>query len=182
MTIREIALTGFMGAGKTTTGRLLSEQLGLAFVDVDQEIERVHERSATNLFRELGEANFRDTESEIMMKCLGLTDMVVALGGAAVDSPANQRFLCDCYSGLLVFLDGEFEILVRRCLEEAAETSTYRPLLHQHQKALTMFNSRRAWNLANANLRVNVNGKSSQEAASEIVQYVRCSSSVAACS
>ena len=173
MAIREIALTGFMGSGKTTTGRLISQQLGLAFVDVDQEIERVHACSALSLFQKLGEEKFRDIESQIMAKCLGLSETVVALGGAAIDLPANQRFLIDRYTGLLVFLDGNFEILIRRCLEEAAETSTYRPLLHQHQKALMRFNSRRAWNLAHANFRVDVNGKSSQETASEIVRYVR---------
>lgn len=172
MTIRKIALTGFMGAGKSTTGQLISQQLGLAFVDVDREIERVHASSALSLFQKLGVDKFRDIECQIMMKCLELTNTVVALGGAAVDLPANQRFLLDRYTGLLVFLDGDFEVLIRRCLDESAETSTYRPLLHRHQKALMRFNSRRAWNLAHANLRVDVNGKSSQETASEIVRYV----------
>jgi shikimate kinase len=173
MAIREIALTGFMGSGKTTTGRLISQQLGLAFVDVDQEIERVHACSALSLFQKLGEEKFRDIESQIMAKCLGLMETVVALGGAAIDLPANQRLLIDQYTGLLIFLDGDFEVLMRRCVEGAAEASTYRPLLRQHQKALTMFDSRRAWNLANAHLRVDVNGKSSQETASEIVRHVR---------
>jgi shikimate kinase len=173
MAIRKIALTGFMGSGKTTTGRLISQQLGLAFVDVDQEIERVHSCSASSLFQKFGEEKFRDIESQIMATCLGLTETVVALGGAAVDLPANQRFLIYRYTGLLIFLDGDFEFLIRRCLYEAAETSTYRPLLQQHQKALTKFNSRRAWNCAHANLRVDVNDKNSQETANEIVRYVR---------
>jgi shikimate kinase len=135
MAIREIALTGFMGSGKTTTGRLISQQLGLAFVDVDQEIERVHACSALSLFQKLGEEKFRDIESQIMAKCLGLMETVVALGGAAIDLPANQRLLIDQYTGLLIFLDGDFEVLMRRCVEGAAEASTYRPLLRQHQKA-----------------------------------------------
>ena len=78
MSIENIALTGFMGSGKSTTGRLLAERLGWAFIDIDRELESVHARSALSLFRDLGEAKFRAAEAEIMAKRLALSTTVVA--------------------------------------------------------------------------------------------------------
>jgi shikimate kinase len=150
-----IALTGFMGSGKSTIGGLIASQLGWPFVDVDDRIEAVHSRSAFDLFRELGEAAFRATEARITAECLAAVDTVVALGGAAVDLPENQLQLTEVYRGSLVFLDGEFQELINRCLrQEQEQKATYRPLLHQPDKALSKFLLRRAWNLANADFRL----------------------------
>jgi len=171
-TIEKIALTGFMGSGKSTTGRLVAQQLGWAFVDIDDEIEQIHACSASSLFQDIGEARFRAVEAQIMAICLAPSNTVVALGGAAVDLPENQRLLCDDYSGLLIFLDGDFEVLIKRCLEEAGGVSTYRPLLHQRERAMAKFSSRREWNLANADLRVDVGSKSCEVAATEIAQII----------
>ncbi len=61
---RNIVLTGFMGTGKTTVGRLLAEQLGYEFVDTDVVIEERHGRIA-DLFRSIGEEAFRNIEREL---------------------------------------------------------------------------------------------------------------------
>ncbi len=173
MSIENIALTGFMGSGKSTTGRILADRLGWLFVDIDREIESVHACSASSLFREVGESKFRAAEAEIMAKCLALPTTVVALGGAAVDLLDNQRLLREHYRGLLVFLDGHFDVLIKRCLEEAGnDKSTYRPLLHQCEKAFARFESRREWNLTNAGIRIDVSSQSCEEAATEIARYV----------
>lgn len=169
-----IALTGFMGSGKSTVGRILAHQLGWTFIDIDQQIETVHSRPASSLFHELGEAMFRAVEARITAECLALCCTVVALGGAAVDLPENQSLLSEDYHGCLIFLDGEFEVLINRCLqEENKQRATYRPLLHQPDKALARFLSRRTWNLANADLRIDVGSKSCEQSAEEIFVHLR---------
>jgi shikimate kinase len=60
-----IVLTGFMGTGKTTVGRLLAAQLGYEFVDTDDLIEMRLGRPIAQVFLELGEAAFRQTEAEL---------------------------------------------------------------------------------------------------------------------
>jgi shikimate kinase len=161
------------GFWKSTTGRILAERLGWPFIDIDREIESVHARSALSLFRELGEVKFRAAEAEIMAKCLALPTTVVALGGAAVDLLENQRLLREHYTGLLVFLDGPFDVLIERCLEEAGnDMSTYRPLLHLREKAFARFESRRDWNRTNAGMRVDVSSQSCEEAATEIARHI----------
>ena len=55
-------LVGFMGAGKTTVGRMLGAQLGWRFEDLDDRIERRERRTVTEIFRDSGESSFRRAE------------------------------------------------------------------------------------------------------------------------
>ena len=92
-----IALTGFMGSGKTSTGRALAELLGWKFCDLDEEIERQQLVSVRDLFRQRGEAAFRALEHRALRDCLERCSVptVVALGGGAflqapnVEAPAR---------------------------------------------------------------------------------------------
>ena len=87
-----IALTGFMGAGKTSVGRRLAELIGWNFVDVDAEIEREH-GSISSIFADAGEAAFRTIEREAVLQALRVPYVVVALGGGAVETPAIREAL-----------------------------------------------------------------------------------------
>jgi shikimate kinase len=170
---QRMALTGFMGSGKSTVGNVLAQRLGWSFVDIDQRIEAVYSASASALFQRVGEAEFRRIEAEIMAESLAVPRSVVALGGAAVDLAENQNFLRHHYSGVIVFLDGDFEVLMNRCLQqEQKATSTYRPLLHQRERALARFISRREWNSAHAHLRIDVSCQSCEQCAREILRHL----------
>jgi shikimate kinase len=173
MRFDNVALTGFMGCGKSTVGRLLAQQLEWTFIDVDCQIEVEYARPASKLFHELGETEFRLIEAEITAHNLALPQAVIALGGAAVDLPVTQQLLRERYTGLLVFLDGEFGVLVERCIREAENKgATYRPLLHQPKKALDRFSFRRDWNLANAGLRIDVSSQSCGKTANDITRFM----------
>ena len=169
-----IALTGFMGSGKTTVGRLLSARLDWQFLDVDEQIEEASGTAAAQLFASLGEDRFREFESQVTAWCLGREKVVVALGGAAIDLAANQRLLANSTSTLLIFLDGEFEVLIERCLEqERSGASTYRPLLHKREIALERFARRRDLNRAHAHLRIDVSCRSCEDTVESIVAALR---------
>ena len=72
-----------MGAGKSTLGEALAEQLGRPFVDIDREIER--EQPIARIFETGGEAAFRLRESKHALDALrSATPAVIALGGGAV--------------------------------------------------------------------------------------------------
>src|SRR5205823_9160195 len=58
-----IYLVGFMGSGKTTIGRLLAEELGWGFADLDEEIEKREGMSISQIFETRGEAGFRQAET-----------------------------------------------------------------------------------------------------------------------
>ena len=83
-----------MGAGKTTLGAALAELLGRPFVDVDAEIEERAGTSIAEIFRESGEARFRELEEEGIREALRAPEpAVIALGGGALGSGATRALL-----------------------------------------------------------------------------------------
>jgi shikimate kinase len=88
-----IVIIGFMGAGKTTVGRMLADKLGLPFADADRVIEQRTGRAIPQIFEADGEAAFRALEHEITAELLGGPDAVLALGGGAVQHPATRQAL-----------------------------------------------------------------------------------------
>lgn len=126
-----IALCGFMGAGKTTQGKRLAEEIGLDFYDSDQAIEA--EYGKISLLFEKGERAFRDAETEVLKKLPSLA--VVALGGGAVLRQENVEILRKKYD--IVFLDTPFCEIQKRL-----ENDTTRPLAKNKQDLLSLYNSR----------------------------------------
>lgn len=88
-----IVLVGFMGAGKSTVGRLLAEQLNLSFIDTDAEIESRAGRSIAEIFADDGEPEFRRLEKEFVLRALGGKNAVIALGGGAVEDESIRAQL-----------------------------------------------------------------------------------------
>jgi shikimate kinase/3-dehydroquinate synthase len=97
---KNIFLTGFMGSGKSTVGRLLAESLNRPFVDMDAELTKYHNKSVSEVFAESGEAYFRQTETGLLKKLNGQDQpKVIATGGGIVESQYN----CDILKGALTF-------------------------------------------------------------------------------
>jgi shikimate kinase len=117
-----IVLTGFMGTGKSTVGRLLARRLGWPFVDTDALIESRH-GSIPSIFAEHGEARFRELEREISEALAARHGTVVATGGRLLLDDDNEAVLGA--SGIIVCLSASVDELVARLAGEAEG----RPLL-----------------------------------------------------
>lgn len=88
-----IILTGFMGTGKTTVGRLLAERLGMAFVDTDELIVARDGRAISDIFEQEGELFFRDLEGEVAAELAGRQGLVIATGGRLMLDRENAAVL-----------------------------------------------------------------------------------------
>ena len=88
-----IVLVGFMGAGKTTVGRLLAARLNQPFIDLDRAIEEDGHRPVKEIFAAEGEAAFRAIEHQALARVLAGPDLVLAVGGGAVEHPDSRRLL-----------------------------------------------------------------------------------------
>jgi shikimate kinase len=88
---RPLILTGFMGSGKSSVGRLLAVRLGCPFVDLDAEIVAAAGSSINEIFARDGEAAFRNLESACLERVLAGGAAVIATGGGAVVADENRR-------------------------------------------------------------------------------------------
>jgi shikimate kinase len=117
--VRRIVLTGFMGAGKTTVGRLLAARLGWEFLDLDTCIESRTGLAIPSIFAAHGEAHFRRLESQALAASLGRSNLVLALGGGAPESLTNRLLIEQTPATATVFLDAPFATLFDRCMMQA---------------------------------------------------------------
>ena len=116
MDLKRIYLTGFMGSGKSTVGRLLADLLNSPFTDLDEIIVQRAGMSIPDIFQHEGEPAFRRMEAETLRLCCN-EEGVFGLGGGAVLDPDNRDILMA--SGLVIYLRATPETLARRLLSEA---------------------------------------------------------------
>jgi len=123
---RMVCLTGFMGSGKSTVGRMLAAQLAWHFVDLDSDIERHTGLPIAQIFEQKGEPVFRDIEHDCLTRVLGWASerdarVVLALGGGTFAQPRNAALIHNVDSpargGIaVVWLDCVIELLLQRCV------------------------------------------------------------------
>jgi shikimate kinase len=159
-------LVGFMGSGKTTVGRIVSAELGWAFVDIDEDIERDQKQSIGAIFDRQGEAEFRRIETEAIRKRVvdieAGNPMVVALGGGAFAREENFQLIEN--NGVTVWLDCPIDLIRKRI-----ESATHRPLARDPVKLEELYHSRRPA-YARADFRIDVVVDDSARAAAEVLK------------
>ena len=100
---QNIVLVGMPGSGKSTIGKLLAAELGMDFVDSDEEIVKKTGKTIPQIFDEVGESGFRKIESEVILEISKLSHTVIATGGGAVLNAKNTELLS--YNGRIYFID-----------------------------------------------------------------------------
>lgn len=143
--LRRLVLTGFMGSGKTTVGRLLAARLGWRFADLDDSIEELLGRSVSQIFAEQGEGAFRAAELDALRELLAGSRVVIALGGGAAETGGVRDLLAGSPETAVVYLQGAFEPFYNRCVHQASDPGAVeRPLLSSRDEAEQRFQRRQA--------------------------------------
>lgn len=107
-----LILTGFMGTGKTTLGRLLSHSLGFRFCDTDKIIQQKTGRSIPDIFATDGESAFRELEKQCVAEWLPEGGAVIATGGGIVTIPGIASALRA--HGIVVALFASPKVILER--------------------------------------------------------------------
>ncbi len=122
--MKNYILIGFMGAGKTTVGKLLAKEKGMDFVDTDERIVSEQNRDIPDIFAEDGEAHFRDLETDLLRRMQEDTEhAVVSVGGGMPVRPENRELLRSL--GCVVYLSAEKQTILGRVQNDGS-----RPMLN----------------------------------------------------
>ncbi len=118
-----IFLIGYMGAGKTTVGKLLSKELGVPFYDLDWYIESRRRKTVPQIFAEQGEEGFRKIEQAMLHEVAEFEDVIISCGGGTPCFFDNMDYMNQ--QGQVVYLRCEPEVLRKHLTMGKTE----RPLL-----------------------------------------------------
>lgn len=166
-----LILIGFMGVGKTASGRELARRLGWDFVDLDQAVEESAGLSIPVIFAQRGEECFRRLESEALEQTLQRGRVVIATGGGVVLGEKNRKLL----AGSRVFY---LYAPAQECLRRLRKSSTPRPLLagpNPEQRVFSIFAEREPL-YETLGERVDTRGLTTAEVATAILERLRADS------
>ena len=138
---KNIVLTGFMGAGKSTLAAALSEHCRLLFVDTDELIVQRFGMSVADIFTQLGEPVFRQAETETLILLNSCREQVIATGGGMVLKEENRTLMQSI--GPIVFLQASEEQLKDRLGVDTgrplADGASWPELLARYQQRLPLY-------------------------------------------
>ena len=152
-----IALIGMPASGKTSVGKLLSEKLNKTFVDCDDEIVKNENKDITEIFKEFGEAYFRNVEKSVVKAVSMLNAQVISTGGGAVLNPENIENLKA--NSRIYFLDRPLDMLI---------TTSDRPLSSNRADLEKRYNER--YKLYKSVADVIVDGSKTVEEVAKIIE------------
>lgn len=112
--MKRIILIGYMGAGKTTVGRLLAKDLGVQFYDLDWYIENRMRKKVSEIFAERGEEGFRIIERNMLHEVAEFEDVVLSCGGGT-----------PCFFDNMEYMNGQGDVVYLKATPE---------VLHKHLK------------------------------------------------
>jgi shikimate kinase len=194
---RRIVLTGFMGAGKSTVGRLLAARLHWPFLDIDSLITAEHGLSVARIFAHHGEEHFRRLEAETIARVLDPVQQdpdpayqhnqaIVALGGGAIETGAVRHLLFDEPTSVpgtvTIFLTAPLPELLARChatplstqntCDDEDEETPVRPLLTAPEPPEDRL-ARRLPHYRRAHLTVDTSGVPPEEVVDRIMEWLQ---------
>jgi len=169
--LKNIVLTGFMGTGKTEVGKILSERLSFKLIDSDNVIEQEQKMSITDIFRQQGEAVFRDIESDVIKRLSEMDSAVISTGGGVVLRQDNIKNLRK--KGIIVCLTATAETILKR-----VQDNNDRPLLQVEnplQKINELLLVREPY-YRNTDISIDTEGKGPEDIAREILKklHINC--------
>ena len=168
--MKNLILIGFMGAGKTTVGKLLSREREMQFVDTDERIVFEQGREIPDIFAEHGERYFRDLETDLLKRMQEDTHhAVISVGGGMPVREQNRKLLRDL--GFVIYLSATRQTILERVKNDGS-----RPMLSGddlERKVEQLMGEREALYRQTAHIDIRTDGRSVRQVLKIIGQETR---------
>ena len=165
-----ITLTGFMGSGKTTVGKVLADFLGCPFYDLDALVVKKAGRSIPEIFADGGEAAFRTLEAKVLRQAVekyAESTAILSLGGGTLGTPASARLVAE--KTTCIYLRASVDTLAARLAPEAAGRPLLRGAPDLRERIAALLAGREDVYASTAHVTVDTDGLSPEQIADEIV-------------
>jgi 3-dehydroquinate synthase len=173
--ITNLIITGFSGTGKSLVAIEVALRLNWDFLDTDDEIVKQAGKPIAEIFRQDGEARFRELEREMIRKACQQKHTVISIGGGAIVDPQNYELLAK--TGLIVCLEAKPETIYERLFREAARSpeTEVRPLLAVDDplERIRQLKASRQSHYAKADWTIHTDGLNVNEVAEEVIRASR---------
>ena len=161
---KNLVFLGMMGSGKSSIGYLVSKKLNIKFNDIDKLIEDETGKSVSNIFKEKGEAYFRNLEEKITLKTLKTINSVVSLGGGGFINDKIRKEITDNH--LSFWLKWDDSTLLKRIKD-----SKKRPLAFKStEQELKKLIKNRSKIYSKAKFKINCNKHTKTEIVKKIIK------------
>lgn len=166
--MKTICLTGMMGSGKSTTGKLLSQKLNTEFFDIDSLIEENEGMKISEIFKQKGENYFREIEKTVISSVLRNENQIISLGGGAFENKYIRELLLE--NSIVIYLKTLPETIFERI-----KNDTSRPLLCDNMSVIKIEEilKNREQNYKSATITINTDNKSPNEIVEEVIGAIK---------
>jgi 3-dehydroquinate synthase len=173
--IINLIITGFSGTGKSLVAKEVARGLNWDFIDTDDNIVKQTGKPIAEIFRQDGEARFRELERETIRKACQQMQTVIAVGGGAIVDPKNYELLAK--TGLIVCLEAKPETIYERLFRKGAYSSEteVRPLLANDNplKRIKQLKASRQPYYANVDWTIHTDNLNISQVAEEVIRGIR---------
>jgi len=161
---KNLVFLGMMGSGKSSIGNLVSKELGVPFIDIDNLIEEHTGMNISEIFKKNGEDFFRNLEEKITLKSLKKIKNVISLGGGGfVNDKIRKEILANHYS---FWLNWDVSVLLKRIKD-----SKKRPLAFKStDQELKLIIKKRTMVYSKAQFKINCNKLTKTEIVKKIIK------------
>lgn len=162
--MKTIVLTGMMGCGKSTVGKILADKLAAEHLEIDAIIETQENSKISEIFKIKGEAYFRQLEQKIIAENFKPENQIISLGGGAYENPQTREFLLK--NSNVFYLKTSPQVIFDRI-----KNDTTRPLLCDNMTVENITNIliKREKNYQSATYTIDTDNKNLEQIVNEIV-------------